>query len=73
MDREYMYAVTTTNDNETKPSWVGRYDNALEAVNVYNACVDYGFANEYRTINLSEPNGKMHTKIFYRNGNVGGK
>jgi hypothetical protein len=30
-------------------------------------------AQEYATINFSEPNGKMHTKIFYRNGNVGGK
>lgn len=70
---EYLYSVTITNDNETKPSWTGRYDNALAAVEVYNACVDYGFAQEYRTINLSEPNGKMHTKIFYRNGNVGGK
>lgn len=68
-----MYSVTITNDNERTPSWIGRYENALDAVNVYNACVDYGFAQEYRTINLSEPNGKMHTKIFYRNGNVGGK
>lgn len=70
---EYLYAVTITNDSEEKPSWIGRYDNALAAVDVYNACVDYGFAQEYRTINLSEPSGKMHTKIFYRNGNVGGK
>ena len=70
---EYEYSVTSTYDGALQPNWVGRYDNALEAVNVYNACVDYGFANEYRTINLSEPNGKMHTKIFYRDGKVGGK
>jgi hypothetical protein len=70
---EYEYSVTSTNDNDFNAKWIGRYDNALEAVNVYNSMVDYGFAQEYRTINLSEPNGKMHTKIFYRNGNVGGK
>lgn len=70
---EYEYAVTATNDNDHADSWIGRYDNALEAVNIYNSFTDYGFANEYRTINLSEPSGKMHTKIFYRNGNVGGK
>jgi hypothetical protein len=70
---EYEYSVTSTNDNDFNAKWIGRYDNALEAVNVYNAMVDYGFAQEYRTVNLSEPNGKMHTKIFYRNGNVGGK
>jgi hypothetical protein len=35
--------------------------------------VDWGFADEYATYNFSEPSGKMHTKIFYRNGTVGGK
>ena len=70
---EYEYAVTSTYDGKPHYSWTGRYDNALEAVNVYNSFIDYGFAHQYRTINLSEPNGKMHTKIFYRNGNVGGK
>ena len=70
---EYLYAVTCTNDNETKPSWVGRYSDALSAVEVYQRFVDHGFALEYRTVNLSEPNGKMHTKILYRSGIVGGK
>ncbi len=70
---EYEYSVTSTNDGEATPSYVGRFDNALEAVNIYNTFKDYGFAQEYRTVNLSEPNGKMHTKILYRNGNVGGK
>lgn len=70
---EYEYSVTSTNDGSATPSYVGRFDNALEAVNCFNTFVDHGFADEYRTVNLSEPNGKMHTKIFYRNGNVGGK
>jgi hypothetical protein len=70
---EYLYSVTTTNDNDTKPSWVGRYSDALSAVEVYQRFVDHGFANEYRTVNLSEPSGKMHTKILYRSGIVGGK
>jgi len=70
---EYLYAVTCTNDNDKSPSWSGRYDNALSAVEVFSRFSDFGDAVEYRTINLSEPNGKMHTKIFYRNGNVGGK
>jgi hypothetical protein len=70
---EYLYSVTTTNDNDTKPSWVGRYSDALSAVEVYQRFVDHGFALEYRTVNLSEPNGKMHTKILYRSGIVGGK
>jgi hypothetical protein len=67
---EYLYAVTSTNDSATSPNWVGRYTNALDAVNVFNSFIDYGDAQEYRTVNLSEPSGKMHTKTFYRNGEV---
>ena len=67
---EYLYAVTCTNDSNTSADWIGRYNNALDAVDVYNKFNDFGDASEYRTINLSEPSGKMHTKIFYRNGKV---
>lgn len=70
---EYLYSITCTYDGEKTPKWVGRYDNALDAVNAYNKFVDWGTAVEYSTINLSEPNGKMHTKIFYKNGEVSGK
>ncbi len=70
---EYLYSVTTTNDRDTKPSWVGRYSDALSAVEVYQQFTDHGFADEYRVVNLSEPSGKMHTKILYRSGIVGGK
>ena len=67
---EYLYSVTTTNDSNAKPDWVGRYSDALSAVEVYQKFIDHGFANEYRTVNLSEPSGKMHTKIIDRMGKV---
>ena len=67
---EYLYSVTCTYDGDRSPHWTGRYDNALDAVDTYNKFVDYGLASEYSTVNLSEPNGKMHTKNFYRNGKV---
>jgi hypothetical protein len=70
---EYEYSVTCTYDSQATPKWVGRFDNALEAVNSFNKFIDHGFANEYSTVNLSEPSGKMHTKVFYANGTVGGK
>jgi hypothetical protein len=70
---EYLYSVTATYDGDKSPHWIGRYDNALDAVGEFNKFVDYGLASEYATINLSEPSGKMHTKIFYTNGSVGGK
>lgn len=70
---DYEYSVTCTNDSEVNPAYTGRFDNALDAVNCFNRFTDHGFADEYRTVNLSEPNGKMHTKILYRSGLVGGK
>jgi hypothetical protein len=70
MNNEYLYAVTSTNDSATSPNWVGRYSNALDAVNVFNSFIDYGDANEYRVVNLSEPSGKLHTKTFYTTGMV---
>jgi hypothetical protein len=65
---EYEYAVTCTYDSATEPVWSGRYDNALEAVTTFNNFIDWGFADKYSTVNLSEPNGKMHTRVFYREG-----
>jgi len=64
---EYLYAITVSYDGE-KPHWIGRYDNALYAVTEFNKHIDWGFADEYSTVNLSEPSGKMHTRTFYREG-----
>ena len=69
---DYEYAVTCSYDGKA-PYWSIRLDNALDAVNSYRSFTDWGFADEYSTVNLSEPSGKMHTKIFYRSGKVGGK
>jgi len=67
MENEYLYAVTVAYDS--KPvHWTGRYADALSAVNTFNSFEDWGFADEYATVNLSEPSGKMHTKLFYREG-----
>jgi hypothetical protein len=67
MENEYLYAVTVSYDS--KPvHWTGRYSDALSAVNTFNSFEDWGFADEYATVNLSEPSGKMHTKLFYREG-----
>ncbi len=65
---EYLYSVTNTYDGDKSPHWIGRYDNALDAVKSYLSFTDWGMADEYATVNLSEPNGKMHTTTFYREG-----
>jgi len=67
---EYLYSVTCTYDGEPTPRWVGRYSDALSAVETYQKFVDHGTALEYATINLAEPSGKLHTKNFYSNGEV---
>jgi len=64
---EYNYAITVAYDGNA-PHWTGRYSDALTAVNEFNKHIDWGFADEYATVNLSEPSGKMHTKVFYREG-----
>ena len=69
---EYLYAITVAYDGNA-PHWTGRYSDALTAVDEFNKHIDWGFADEYSTVNLSEPSGKMHTKVFYANGTVGGK
>ena len=64
---EYLYAITVAYDGKA-PHWTGRYSDALTAVTEFNKHIDWGFADEYSTVNLSEPSGKMHTRTFYREG-----
>jgi hypothetical protein len=68
---EYNYSLTISYDGDLFSTH--RYADALDAVHDFDKCVDFGDAKQYATYNLSEPSGKMHTKNFYRNGNVGGK
>ena len=68
MDKEYTYSLTTSYDGELIHTL--RVSDMLTAVNTWDKCVDYGFAKEYATYNLSDPTGKMYTKTFYTNGEV---
>ena len=65
---EYNYSLTTSYDGELIHTL--RVSDMLTAVDAWNKCVDYGFAKEYATYNLSDPTGKMYTKTFYTNGKV---
>ena len=65
---EYNYSLTISYDGELVSTT--RSGDMLEMVSAWNKCVDFGDAKEYATYNLSDPNGKMYTKTFYRNGNV---
>ena len=66
-----MYKLTIAHDGEMVSTF--QFADALTAVHEFDKCSDFGDAKEYATYNLSEPSGKMHTKNFYRNGQVTGK
>ena len=68
-----MYKLTTTYDGNTVPHSIHSFADALDAFESFAKCVDWGFANEYATYNLTLPDGKMYTKWFSRSGKIGGK
>ena len=68
---EYNYVLTTHYDGNYFSSH--RFSDALTAVNAFNKCVDAGDAKQEAIYNLLEPNGKLHTINFNRNGEVTGK
>ena len=61
-----MYKVTVTYDENKTPDYSWQYSDELQAFKNFLAFVDWGFANEYSTVNLYTPLGKCYTKIFYR-------
>lgn len=65
---EYNYSLTTSYDGELINTL--RSADMLEIVNAWNKCVDFGDAKNYATYNMSDPMGKMYTKVFYRDGKV---
>jgi len=64
-----MYKVTVAYDGEPI-HFTQEFTDALEAFNSFATYLDWGFAEKYSTVNLSMPDGKMYTKVFYRSGLV---
>jgi hypothetical protein len=63
-----MYKITVTYDSNPVPIGIYSYSDELQAHKEFAKFIDWGFADEYSTVNLSTPTGKMYTKIFYREG-----
>jgi hypothetical protein len=57
---EYMIQVV----EDGSVTFIRRFDNALEAVSMYNRFVDHGMCRMWREIVLVEPNGTAHAKTF---------
>jgi hypothetical protein len=62
-----MYQISVAYDGKAI-HFNQNYADALEAFTAFNKFVDWGWANEYATVNLQMPTGKMYTRIFYREG-----
>jgi hypothetical protein len=63
-----MYKITCTYDGDIAPRWTETFEDALKAFETFASFKDWGFADEYSTVNLTMPDGKMYTRIFYREG-----
>lgn len=65
---DYKFMVQVITDGSC--TYSKSFDNAIEAVNCYNSFTDWGFALTEREATLIEPNGKSHSKFFYRPANA---
>jgi len=63
---EYNYALTTSYDGELVHTI--RSVDLIAIIDAWNKCVDHGNAKEYAVYNLSDPLGKVYTKICYASG-----
>ena len=61
------YMLTISRDGETPVRTIIFYNNAIEAAEAYNMYNDWGFAKQYLTVTLYEPNGVVNQKVFKRN------
>jgi len=62
-----MYKITVANDSEPI-HYVNTYSDEMKAWEAFFEFTDWGFANEYSTVNIYTPVGKCYTKLFYREG-----
>ena len=62
-----MYKITVAYD-EKPAHFTKEYADEMLAWKDFFAFTDWGFANEYSTVNLYTPSLKCYTKIFYREG-----
>lgn len=60
------YIISISRDGENPPRSIISYDNAIDAVRVYDSYVDWGFAKNFLKVTLYEPSGKVSEKIIKR-------
>ena len=58
------YIITVSRDGEDIPRSLISFDTRKEALEGYDKYEDAGFAKEYTTVSLYEPDGKINTKTL---------
>lgn len=61
------YMLTISRDGEDPVRTIIFYNTSIEAAEAYNMYNDWGFAKQYLTVTLYEPNGVVNQKVFKRN------
>jgi hypothetical protein len=61
------YMLTIARDGEDPVRTIIYYSNAIEAAEAYNKYTDWGFARNFLTVKLYEPNGVVNQKVLKRN------
>lgn len=61
------YIITVSRDGENPPRSLMSFDTKKEALEGYEKYQDAGFARDYITVSLYEPDGKITTKNLRRN------
>ena len=66
-NKNSSYMLTIARDGEEPVRTIIFYTNAIEAAEAYNKYTDWGFARNFLTVRLYEPNGVVNEKILKRN------
>jgi len=62
------YKLTIRYDENPEAVWESEIIDEKNAWTQFLSIKDWGFADEYSTVNLYTPSLKCYTKIFYREG-----
>jgi len=65
-NQEYSFMLTVARDGEIPVRSIYYFNNAHDAINAYSRYNDWGFAKDYLTVSLYEPNGSVTTKVLSR-------
>ena len=66
MNKSNIYKITSEYDSNADTRQVFIFNDPLEAFRSYEKFTDWGFANEYSTVNLFTPEGRTYSKTLFR-------